>query len=94
MKHGALMHDAGDDVAVVVQDVSPGTEVRIVTLDGAEQGSVQATEDIPLSHKIAIRDITSGSEVTKYGRTIGRATKDIARGAHVHTQNIKTVRWA
>ena len=94
MKHGALMHGADDDVAVVVQDVSSGTEVRAVTLDGADRGSVTAAEDIPLGHKIAMRDISEGETVTKYGRSIGKASANIKKGAHVHTQNIKTVRWS
>jgi (2R)-sulfolactate sulfo-lyase subunit alpha len=94
MKHGALMHGADDDVAVVVQDVSSGTEVRAVTLDGADRGSVTAVEDIPLGHKIAMRDISEGETVTKYGRSIGKASANIKKGAHVHTQNIKTVRWS
>jgi (2R)-sulfolactate sulfo-lyase subunit alpha len=94
MKHGALMHGADDDVAVVVQDVSSGTEVRAVTLDGTDRGSVTAAEDIPLGHKIAMRDISEGETVTKYGRSIGKASANIKKGAHVHTQNIKTVRWS
>jgi len=94
MKHGALMHEAEDAVAVVVTDVSAGTEVTAVTLEGKEVARVKATGDIPLGHKIAVRDIASGEEVIKYGRSIGKATTGIKTGDHVHTQNIKSVRWA
>lgn len=94
MKHGGLMHDAGDDVAVVIGDVSSGTEVPLVTLDGSDCGTVSATEEIPLGHKIAVRDIEAGAQVTKYGRSIGKASKAITKGQHVHTQNVKSVRWS
>lgn len=93
MAHGALMHDAVDDVAVVIQDVTTGDEIRAVTLDGAEVTVVKAVEDIPLGHKVALRDMAEGKEVIKYGRTIGKVTQAIAQGAHVHTQNVRSIRW-
>lgn len=94
MKHGALMHEPEDDVAVVISDVANGTEIRAVTLEGKEICSIKAVEDIPLGHKIAVRDIPSGKEVVKYGRSIGKASQAIKQGSHVHTQNLKSVRWA
>lgn len=94
MKHGALVHDAIDDVAVVIRDTGPGTELTAVTLSGEQHSTVSPIEDIPLGHKIALRDIAAGDQITKYGRSIGKATQDIARGAYVHTHNITTVRWA
>ncbi|MFW5797213.1 MAG: UxaA family hydrolase [Spirochaetota bacterium] len=94
MKHGALMHTREDDVAVVVEDVSRGTSVGAVTLDGEKVTTVDAAEDIPLGHKIALREMAEGDNVVKYGRSIGRATQPIAAGAHVHTHNLKSKRWA
>ena len=94
MKHGALMHEAEDHVAVVVQDVASGTSVTAVTLEGQQVATVTATQDIPLGHKIALKDIAEGSDVIKYGRSIGRASTKISAGDHVHTQNVKSVRWA
>ena len=41
-------------------------------------------------HKYAVRDIKCGENVIKYGNPIGHATKDIKRGEHVHTHNVKT----
>ncbi len=93
MAHGALMHEDVDDVAVVVQDVAAGDDVTVVNLDGKEFGVVKAAENIPLGHKIALRDMASGKEVIKYGRAIGLTTKDVALGAHVHTQNVRSIRW-
>lgn len=93
MAHGALMHEDVDDVAVVITDVAVGDEVKTVTLEGKEMGPVKAVEDIPLGHKIALRDMAEGHEVIKYGRAIGKTTKDIAKGAHVHVQNVRSIRW-
>ena len=42
-------------------------------------------------HKFALVDIAKGEKVIKYGMPIGYATEDIARGAHVHTHNVKTL---
>ncbi len=93
MKYRALMHETKDDVAVVIQDVTAGDLIDIVTLDGTGAGSVKAVDPIALGHKIAVRDIPKGNDVLKYGRPIGRATRDIAKGGHVHVQNLKSLRW-
>jgi (2R)-sulfolactate sulfo-lyase subunit alpha len=93
-KHGALMHEPEDAVAVAIVDLAAGTEVRMVTLEGQEVGTLKVVEDIPLGHKLTTRDVAAGAEIIEYGRTIGKATQAIARGAHAHTHNIKSVRWA
>lgn len=41
-------------------------------------------------HKYALRDIRQGENVIKYGQPIGHATRDIAKGEHVHSHNLKT----
>src|SRR5215471_4464407 len=43
---------------------------------------------IPAGHKVAVRDITAGGDVVRYGCVIGRATRAIASGEHVHTHNV------
>lgn len=43
---------------------------------------------IPVAHKMAIRAISSGSPIFKYGQVIGAATADIAPGELVHTDNL------
>jgi altronate dehydratase len=88
------MHEAGDDVAVAIEDLAAGSKVMVMTIEGQEVGTFAVVEDIPLGHKFATRDIPEGKEVTKYGRSIGKATQVIPRGARAHTQNIKSVRWS
>jgi (2R)-sulfolactate sulfo-lyase subunit alpha len=94
IEYCVLLHQPIDDVGVVIVDLAVGEQVGAVTLEGEHLGSVGITEDVPLGHKVAIRDIPSGKEVIKYGRPIGRATRDILAGAWVHTHNLKSMRWA
>ncbi len=93
MKHGILMHEPDDDVGVAVDDLSSGAEIGAVTLEGAPVGTVTLLAAVPLGHKVAMRDITRGRDVTEYGRTIGVATQDAPRGSHVHTHCLVTKRW-
>lgn len=49
-----------------------------------------ATDKIPAGHKFALRDISKGEYVIKYGEIIGRATEDIKQGEWAHTHNVKS----
>ena len=93
MEHSILVHEADDHVGVAVIDLKAGMEAQSVTLEGQRVGAVKIAQDIPLGHKVAMRDIPDGAEVIKYGRPIGRAIEPIACGAHVHTHNLKSLRW-
>jgi galactarate dehydratase len=43
-------------------------------------------ENIPQSHKVALRDIAAGEPITRYGQTIGRAAREISRGSWVRSE--------
>jgi altronate hydrolase len=49
-----------------------------------------AQEEIPLGHKVALRPITEGEAVLKFGVPIGRATRTIMPGELVHVHNIRS----
>ena len=89
-----LVHDKGDDVGVAVVDLAAGMECEGRVLSSNEEVRSHAEEEIPLGHKIALRDFKVGDDVTKYGTVIGRIVADVAAGHHVHTHNLKTKRWA
>lgn len=93
MKDAILMHEAGDDVGVAVEDLISGSQVGAITLEGKPVGAIKLIDDVPLGHKIAMRDLARGRDVIEYGRAIGLATQDAPRGSHVHTHNLKTKRW-
>lgn len=93
MKHGILMHEPDDDVGVAVEDLAAGTEIGAVTLEGKPVATVALISEVPLGHKVAMRDITKGRDVTEYGRAIGVATQNAPRGSHVHIHCLVTKRW-
>jgi (2R)-sulfolactate sulfo-lyase subunit alpha len=89
-----LMHDRKDDVGVAVIDIKAGEQVSGLTLDDSRQSvTLKALADIPLGHKIALRDFKKGDTVTKYGQDIGKVVAPIRKGDHVHVHNVKTKRW-
>jgi (2R)-sulfolactate sulfo-lyase subunit alpha len=88
-----LIHDAKDDVGVAVVDIKAGEEVTGRTLDTHADSKVKALKDVPLGHKIALRDFAVGDTVTKYGQDIGKVVAAIKKGDHVHVHNLKTKRW-
>ena len=94
MNKGILLHEADDDVGVAAMDLKTGEEIQAVTLDGKPVTPIILVDDVPLGHKVAMRDMVEKKNIMEYGREIGYATKAIAKGAHVHVHNIKSLRWA
>jgi (2R)-sulfolactate sulfo-lyase subunit alpha len=94
MKHGILLHEPDDDVGVAVMNLKKGASVGVVTLEGKRAGSVKLLGNVPLGHKVAMRDLAKDKPVIKYGRPVGKAVQAVSRGAHVHTHNVKTLRWS
>ncbi|MEM0068671.1 MAG: UxaA family hydrolase [Saccharolobus sp.] len=89
-----LIHNKEDNVGVAVVDIKAGEEVEGAYIEDMSQGpKIKALNDIPLGHKIALRDIKEGEKVIKYNRPIGIAVKSIKIGEHVHTHNLKSIRW-
>ena len=76
---------AKDMVAVALCPLKAGEAVDY----GA--GVIAPLEDIPMGHKVALRDIAAGEPVIKYGFPIGAATEAIPAGGHVHTHNLHTL---
>ena len=94
MKKGILLHEAEDDVGVAAMDLKAGEEVQAVTLEGQPVVSIKLVDDIPLGHKVAMRDMPEKKHILEYGRQIGYASTAIGKGVHVHVHNIKSLRWA
>ena len=89
-----LVHDKQDSVGVAVVDVKAGQSIEGRSLDNNQTVNAKANMDIPLGHKIALRDFKTGDDVVKYGVVIGRVVQPIKQGDHVHVHNVKTKRWA
>ncbi len=89
-----LVHDTADDVGVAVVDIDAGTDCAGRNLTTNDSLKAKSTEQIPLGHKLALKDFAVGDSVTKYGCVIGRVVQPIKAGQHVHVHNVKTKRWA
>jgi len=88
-----LMHDEKDTVGVAVVDIKSGKQVNGRSLHGSAKPKVKALKNIPLGHKLALRDFKPGDTVVKYGEDIGKVVAAIKKGEHVHVHNLKTKRW-
>ena len=77
-----------DNVATALQALKPGT---VKLLGDSSFPSIEAQEEVPLGHKIALRDIASGEPVYKYGVVIGRSTKAIPKGTWVHLHVMESI---
>ena len=75
----------------IVISPSDSVGVALAALKCGEQAEgVTLSEDIERGHKFALRAIAKDEPVIKYGEVIGRATRDISAGEHIHTHNMKT----
>ena len=88
-----LVHEKADTVGVATVDIKAGEVVKGLYMDSQEGLEVQAQNDIPLGHKIALKEQAEGDTVYKYGEDIGRVVASFKKGDHVHIQNLKTKRW-
>jgi altronate hydrolase len=75
-----LQIDAHDNVAVALQELTAGQKLDGITI----------ASTIVRGHKVALRNIPAGAPILKYGYPIGRASRDIAAGEHIHSHNLQS----
>ena len=89
-----VVHDENDSVGVVVvEGVKAGTTLTGLVLDEDRTITLPCIQDIPIGHKVALKNMATGDTVIKYGVDIGRVVAPIQVGEHAHVHNIKTKRW-
>ena len=88
-KRALIMHPK-DNVATTIEEIQPGDQVQAAR--GGQVRTLTATEAIPFGFKMALEEIPQGAIITKYGETIGKAGRAIARGALVHVHNLEGTR--
>jgi altronate hydrolase len=81
-ENSAIHLHPSDNVAIARVPLSAGTLLRIA---GRE---IRTREPIPPGHKVALRAIAPGENLTRYGQSIGRARTAIEPGDHVHVHNV------
>jgi len=89
-----LVHDRRDNVGVVVvEGVSAGDSLTVVVTEDDSEFRIPVLNDVPIGHKVALRDLAADETAVKYGQDIGRIVEGVAKGGHVHVHNLKTKRW-
>ncbi|MEX2231568.1 MAG: altronate dehydratase family protein [Cyclobacteriaceae bacterium] len=72
-----------DNVLVALTDLKAGEKI---SFNGS---SAILAEHIPAKHKFVLNPLAPESEIIMYGVLVGKATKPIAAGGSVNTQNVK-----
>ena len=81
-----------DNVATVfTKGANAGASITITASNG-KIGEITLKQDIPYGHKVALEDIAEGVEITKFGESIGKTSKPIKIGEHVHVHNLDSMR--
>lgn len=88
MRDNILVIHPRDNVAVALKNLAAGEQAT-----GKGIAGFPALEEIPASHKLALRDISAGEEIIKYGEIVAVSTRDIKKGEWVHTHNLESQRW-
>ena len=71
-----------DNIAVARVPLAAGQLLRI---DGME---LRVRGAVPAGHKVALRPIGAGEMIVRYGQAMGRSSRPIEPGEHVHTHNV------
>jgi len=88
----ALVAHSADNVATMLTSGTEGGVVQLIGDAFEDYGRIPLAEAVPVDHKLAIRSIAAGEQVTKFGASIGRASTEIAAGSHVHVHNLRSER--
>jgi altronate hydrolase len=74
-----------DNVGVALRNIATGARA-----EDAAGRALQALEEIPQGHKIALQAIGSGERIVRLGVPVAIATAAIAPGRLVHVHNVKS----
>jgi (2R)-sulfolactate sulfo-lyase subunit alpha len=89
-----VVHEEGDSVGtIVVEGVKAGDALTGWIMEQDKTVNVKTLNDIPIGHKIALKELKDGDTVIKYGVDIGRTIAPIRLGEYLHVHNVKTKRW-
>ena len=73
-----------DSVVVCLRPFKKGEAIMV------DNKEITIVEDIPMGHKILIKDTPEGADIIKYGYPIGHALKELKAGEWVNEHNLKT----
>ncbi len=81
-QNSAIHLHPSDNIAVARVPLAPGQTLEI--------GGITLTvrESVPAGHKIALRPVSKGESIVRYGQVMGRASQPVEPGQHVHVHNV------
>ncbi|HEX7684896.1 MAG TPA: UxaA family hydrolase [Trinickia sp.] len=79
-----LLLSPDDNCLIAAATLEAGTALEV---DGE---TVVLPATVSLGHKLARRALTAGEKILRYGAPIGHATRDVAKGEHLHTHNLES----
>lgn len=85
----ALVLNRSDNVATLIDSGKAGDACA---LQGEASGTIKLLSDIPFGHKVCVKETAAGADVLKYGQLVGKASKAIKPGEHVHVHNVESAR--
>lgn len=85
----ALVLNKSDNVATLIDSGKAGDACA---LQGEANGTIKLLSDIPFGHKVCVKETAAGADVLKYGQMVGKASKAIKPGEHVHVHNVESAR--
>lgn len=74
-----------DNIAIAARTLPKDTPLDLENL----AAEILTREQIDLGHKVAIKPISKGTPIRKFGQIIGFATTDISPGQWVHVHNVE-----
>ena len=81
-----------DSVATALETLEENDTASVVLPSQEVIGQVTIKQTIPFGHKLAIKAMTRGDAVIKYGENIGQASTEIEPGEYVHIHNVTSNR--
>jgi altronate dehydratase small subunit len=90
MKRDAIAIRTEDNVATAIRNLDAGDEVAVGI--GEKVMRVKLCQSIEYGHKLALKEIAAGEKILKYAAVIGKATRAIKVGEHVHVHNVESLR--
>lgn len=84
MKQELIRINKKDNVAITTHDLKAESSMDF------EERRLLVLQDIPVGHKVALRDLEPGEHVIKYGTVIGHTTCPVKEGEWIHNHNMAT----
>jgi altronate dehydratase small subunit len=85
-----LVMAGNDNVATCMTEMKPGDIAEVAV--GTEKKRIVLVDAIPYGHKLALFHLDPGDVIVKYGNVIGKASRCIEAGQHVHVHNVESIR--